>query len=138
MLVNGIIQFSAVVNPAGAPQTVTWEVLGGSSNGVIDTSGRYTAPASVPTTNPITVRAFCVDGSVAPGTAAVTIQPEPTGVTVNPPANSPPNWVAPDLTLGSSVTFSATVAPAAAPQGVNWRVIWKAQTFCFATTTSLD
>mgnify|MGYP001378503054 CR=1 FL=1 len=128
VLTNGQINFSAAVLPATAPQFVAWEVVGTSANGTIGAdTGIYTAPGSVPAGNPITVRAVCVDPSVSPGTASVTILPEPTSVTVTPPVDNPPNWVNPDLALGTTITFTASVTPAAAPQTVNWRIIWNAQ-----------
>jgi hypothetical protein len=128
MLVNTTLQFSAeVANVADAPQFVTWEVVGGNANGTISTAGLYTAPANVPASNPVTVRAFCVDPSVAPGTASVTVQPEPTSVQVVVPADNPPDWVYPNLRLGASIALSAVVLPAAAPQGLNWRVMWNSQ-----------
>lgn len=128
MLVNTTRQFTAeVANPATAPQFVTWEVVGGSANGTISSTGLYTAPATVPNTLPVTIRAFCVDPSVAPGTASITVQPDPTTVIVAPPADNPPNWVNPNLRLGASIAFSASVLPANAPQGINWRVRWNSQ-----------
>ncbi|MGA9529121.1 MAG: hypothetical protein WBS24_13490 [Terriglobales bacterium] len=49
-------QFSAnVVN--GSSQTVTWQVAGGSESGTIDSTGLYTAPASVPNPPSISVTA---------------------------------------------------------------------------------
>lgn len=128
MLVSSSQQFSAeVANAASAPQFVTWEVVGGNANGTISTSGLYTAPASVPASNPVTIRAWCVDPSVAPGTASVTVQPEPTTVQVTAPADNPPDWVNSNLRLGASIAFAALVLPAAAPQDVNWRVRWDNQ-----------
>lgn len=123
-LVGTQVQLTSQVLPASAPQFVTWEVVGGSVNGTISQQGLYTAPANVPNTNPVTIRAFCVDPSVAPDTAQITIQPYPTGVLVTPPADNPPAWVSPNLQLGASLQFNASVAPANAPQGVNWRIIW--------------
>lgn len=128
MLVNGTKQFTAqVANVATAPQFVGWAVVGGNANGTISEQGLYTAPASLPSTNPVEIRAYCVDPSVAPGTASITIQPEPTSVQVTPPSDNPPNWVNPDLGLSNTIGFSAAVLPAAAPQGVTWRVIWNSQ-----------
>ncbi|MCB9931796.1 MAG: hypothetical protein H6841_00065 [Planctomycetes bacterium] len=128
LLVGGSQQFTAeVANLATAPQFVTWEVVGGSVNGTVSASGLYAAPSTLPNSNPVTVRASCVDPSVAPGVASITVQPEPTNVLVSAPANNPPVWVNPDLRLGTSITFSASVSPAAAPQGVNWRVYWNSQ-----------
>lgn len=137
LVVGKTQQFTASVAPATAPQFVTWEVVGGSSNGTITTGGLYTAPSSVPAGNPVTIRAHSVslDPSVMPGTATITIQPEPVSVTVTPPANNPPNWVAPDLALGASISFTAAVLPAAAPQTVSWRINWNSQDWGSGNTT---
>jgi hypothetical protein len=135
LLVGASQQFSASVTPAGAPQNVTWQVVGGNANGTINAlTGLYTAPATPPVSNPVSIRATAVDGFTS-GNASVTIQPVPTGVNVIPPANNPPTWVAPDLRLGASITFTSQVLPAAAPQGVNWRVIWNSQDWGSGNTT---
>ncbi|MEZ5992182.1 MAG: hypothetical protein R3E76_07495 [Planctomycetota bacterium] len=128
VLVNGTNSFTAeVANVATAPQFVGWVVVGGNVNGTISDQGLYTAPSSVPTTNPVEIRAYCVDPSVAPGTASITIQPEPTNVQVTPPADNPPSWVKPDLALGATIGFTSSVVPTTAPQGVTWRVVWNSQ-----------
>ena len=135
LVVNTTQQFTASVTPASAPQFVTWEVVGGSANGTITNSGLYTAPSSVPAGNPVTIRAYCVKPSVSPGTSSYTIKPEPTSVTVTPPADNPPSWVNPDLALGAAITFTSAVLPAAAPQTVSWRIIWNSQDWGSGNTT---
>ncbi|MCC6465676.1 MAG: hypothetical protein IT463_10085 [Planctomycetes bacterium] len=121
VLLSGFQDFTAVVGPAGAPQNVTWEVDGGAANGVVDSNGRYYAPGIMPPSSLIYVRARSIDNTVS-GVAAVTLVPRPTGVTVIPPAASPPQWSPNDLQLGASITFTAIVLPTAAPQTVYWRV----------------
>ena len=136
LLVGDIEFFSATVTAASgtAPQIVDWDVIGGTPNGTIDSTGRYQAPPTVPAANPVTITATAVDGTV--GTAAVTVQPNPTNVIVTPPGNSPPAWVAPELRLGASITFASQVQPfPQAPQGVSWRVIWNSQDWGSGTTT---
>lgn len=123
-LVGTQVQLTSEVFPTTAPQLVTWEVVGGSVNGTITQNGLYSAPTTVPAANAVTIRGFCVDPSIAPDTVQIVIQPYPSGVVVSPPADNPPNWVSPDLRLGNTLQFSAVVSPAAAPQGVNWRIIW--------------
>ena len=123
-LVGTQVQLTSQVFPTGAPQFVDWEVLGGNVNGTISDTGLYTAPSSVPAANPITIRGFCVDPSISPDTVNITIQPYPSGVTVNPPADNPPDWIDPELRLGAAIQFNETVSPANAPQGVNWRIFW--------------
>lgn len=127
VLVNGTQMFTADVDPSGAPQIVEWEVVGGSVNGTITQNGVYTAPSTVPSPDKITVRAYSVDPSVPPGETTVQVVPEPTNITVTPPAANPPAWDPPDLLLGETIAFTADVSPSSAPDGVNWRVIWNSQ-----------
>jgi subtilase family serine protease len=68
-------KFSATVNN-DTNQTVTWAVTGGGANGAngtIDSSGNYTAPASVPSPALVTVTATSPD-TAQPGTGKVNIQ----------------------------------------------------------------
>jgi hypothetical protein len=78
--------FSATVT--GATGGVTWSVNdvpgGDGSVGTIDTAGRYLAPASVPASNPVTVRATSVSAPTASGSAAVTVLPLPSITSVSP------------------------------------------------------
>ena len=69
-------QFTAtVVNLANT--TVTWQVNGipggSSAVGTISTSGLYTPPAAIPSTNPVTVTAVSVASPSATGTASETV-----------------------------------------------------------------
>ena len=65
---GGVQQFTARVSPQSANQAVTWSLSGtgcsGASCGMIDETGKYSAPASVP--NPSTVKALAT--SVADST----------------------------------------------------------------------
>ena len=63
-------QFTATVSNATS-QTVTWSV-GGSAEGTIDSTGLYTAPATVPSPATVTVTATSALAT-SPGTATVTI-----------------------------------------------------------------
>lgn len=66
-------QFTASVSGTGTFSTaVTWSVDGGSTNGTINSSGLYTAPAAGVAARNVVVRAVAADGTTA-GTAAVTI-----------------------------------------------------------------
>ena len=123
-LVGSQVQLTSQVFPTTAPQFVTWEVVGGSANGTITQGGLYTAPANVPASNPVEIRGSCVDPAIAPDTASILIQPYPSGVTVTPPADNAPEWINPDLQLGATLQFTASVSPGNAPQDVNWRIIW--------------
>jgi uncharacterized protein (DUF1800 family) len=81
-------QFSAMVN--GSTSTaVTWEVNGvaggNSTTGTIDTTGKFTAPATLPTPNAISVQAVAKANPGSQGTSAVTLlNPIPVMATVNP------------------------------------------------------
>ncbi|MCC7508443.1 MAG: hypothetical protein IT464_03595 [Planctomycetes bacterium] len=121
VLVNGVVEFTGAVTPTTAPQHLTWEVVGGAVNGTISQTGRYQAPATHPTPNTITIRAFSVDPAIQPGTATLTIIPEPTSISVSAAQTGP-------LTLGQTRQYSSTVFPLTpapgAPQNVDWRVVW--------------
>ena len=122
VLLNSTQLFTGAVLPAGAPQLLTWEVEGGAANGTINNTGLYFAPSSLPSGNPVTIRAYSVDPSAPVGTATVTLVPEPQAVIVTSPLIFPP-----ELLLGNSVVVSSTVLPGAAPQTVTWRIIWAGQ-----------
>ncbi len=65
-------QFTATVNNS-TNQTVTWAVTGGSSNGTVDGTGLYTAPAVVP--NPATAMVTATSAlAVSPGSATVNLE----------------------------------------------------------------
>jgi hypothetical protein len=74
---GGEQQFTATVSPIGANQAVTWSVSGsscaGTSCGMIDTTGKYTAPATVPNPPTVVVTARSVTDSTKADTATVTI-----------------------------------------------------------------
>jgi hypothetical protein len=81
-------QFTATVTGA-ANTSVAWSVngvAGGSAaTGTIGSSGKYTAPASVPNPNPVTVRATSAADASVSATSAVTVQnPIPVLTGVNP------------------------------------------------------
>jgi uncharacterized protein (DUF1800 family) len=81
-------QFSATVN--GSTNTaVSWEVSGvaggNSTVGTIDTTGKFTAPVTLPTPSTITVQAVSQANPASQGTSAVTLlNPIPVMATVNP------------------------------------------------------
>jgi hypothetical protein len=84
--VGNLQAFSATVT--GASGGVTWSVNGitggDGSVGTIDSAGSYLAPATVPASNPVTVRATSVSSPTSSGTAAVTVLPLPSITSVNP------------------------------------------------------
>ncbi len=85
---NDTQQFTAAVTGTGN-SAVTWTVngvTGGDAiNGTISAGGLYTAPASVPNPNNVSVRATSVSTPATSGTAAVTLlNPLPVVTSVNP------------------------------------------------------
>jgi hypothetical protein len=73
------------VNVTGTTNAaVTWSVVGGSANGTINSSGFYTAPATVPNPAQVTVKAISQVDSAQFGTATVTVIPVIPSITVNP------------------------------------------------------
>ena len=112
---SAAMQFSATVQNSSS--TVLWQVNsaagGNSSVGVIDATGRYTAPANVPNPPNVTVTALLLADSSKLGSAAVTIVPPPgPSVAVLPPATS--------AAVGAIIAFTATVQNSTSP--VTWKV----------------
>ncbi|MCL4730917.1 MAG: hypothetical protein KJ044_10840 [Planctomycetes bacterium] len=119
ILLGGTGSFMATVAPAGAPQQVTWEVVGGSPNGTITPGGFYMAPPTMPASNIITIKATSVLTSVT-GTTQVTLMPEPTSVVVS--AAGGVTQLVLSGGMSSTLNFSAQVFPNGAPQTVTWRI----------------
>ncbi len=112
--------FTAAVSPGGAPQLVTWTVIGGAANGSVDNAGRYIAPATMPASNTVTIRATSVSTPVF-GEATVTLKPLPNSILVTTGASFPgPSQVA----LFANIQFTATIDPPDAPQQVFWTIDW--------------
>ena len=77
---NGTQQFNAVASPSSAQQTFTWTVTGttcsGSACGTVNSSGLYTAPATLPGGMPPIVKVTATssaDPTATPGNANVTL-----------------------------------------------------------------
>jgi uncharacterized protein (DUF1800 family) len=103
--------FAAVVS--GATNTsVTWSVNsvagGNATTGTIDANGMYTAPASLPTPNTVTIAATSAADTTQKGTATVTLQnPIPVLTSVSPSTISASAF---SLTLtGSGFVTNSTV-----------------------------
>lgn len=87
--VNGVQQFVALVTPVEDNQSVTWAISGtgcsGAGCGVVDATGKYTAPATLPNPATLTVTATSVADSTESAAATVTIvaapSPGPTAFT---------------------------------------------------------
>lgn len=99
--VGGTQQFSA--NELNIPSSIVWTVNGVSggnvTDGTIESTGLYTAPAAIPNPPTVTIAAISTVDSSVSGPATVTIIPE---VTISPSSITVP--------AGSIQTFSATVA----------------------------
>ena len=106
----------AATASGGSLNTVTWQVNtitgGNSSVGTIDNAGNYTAPASVPSGNTVTVAAVSNDVSTVTATSIVTILP-PATVTLTPTQAA--------LTAGATLPFTANVQ-GAPTSTVTWEV----------------
>ncbi|GAC1513154.1 MAG: hypothetical protein NVS1B11_24850 [Terriglobales bacterium] len=71
---NGTQQFVASATPSGAPQTFNWSVsCTGSPCGTVDSTGLYTAPATIPSPATVTVTATSTISSTATDHATVTL-----------------------------------------------------------------
>jgi hypothetical protein len=97
-------QFTATVGNT-ANTAVTWQVNGVSGGnatvGTISTTGLYTAPTSVPSSNPVTVKAISQADNTKSDTATVTIV-APISVTVSPKTAT--------VVISATQQFTATVA----------------------------
>jgi hypothetical protein len=80
---GGVQQFTVTVSPSGGNQAVTWSVSGtgctGATCGTIDSTGRYTAPATVPNPATVAVTATSAADPTKFGPATVTVVIEPPG-----------------------------------------------------------
>jgi hypothetical protein len=74
---GGVRQFTATVSPSGANQAVTWSLSGtgctGASCGTIDSTGKYTAPATAPTPATVTLTATSVTDATTSASATITV-----------------------------------------------------------------
>ena len=105
--------FSATVT-GSLNLAVTWSVIGGAVNGVINPGGVYTAPAAMPASSTVTVRATSVANALMSADAAVTLLVPPVIVAVNPTTAT--------VQLGNTKSFSASVT-GTANTAVTWSVL---------------
>lgn len=116
--VNGTQQFTAAVNNS-TDQAVTWSVNGVAGGnpvtGWVSSTGRYTAPNTVPSPATVTVQAASQNTPSAAGTATITISAPaaPVSVSVSPSSMT--------LRPGSTQQFSASVNNSS-DQTVTWSV----------------
>ena len=105
------VQLYAVVSNS-TNTSVTWQVNGvaggDSTNGTISTSGLYTPPAAIPSTNPVTISAVSAASSTASGTLSETVQ-NPVPVLSSATANTTGNTTYLVDVFGSSFVNGATV-----------------------------
>jgi hypothetical protein len=71
-------QFAATVNNS-SNQSVTWAVAGGSANGMVDGTGLYTTPVTVPNPAAVKVTATAAADATKSGSATVNVE-TPTGL----------------------------------------------------------
>lgn len=91
---------------------VTWQVNGvtggDSTHGTISSSGLYTPPAAIPSTNPVTIAAVSVGTPTASGTLSETVQ-NPVPVLASATANTTGNTSYLVDVVGSSFVNGATI-----------------------------
>jgi hypothetical protein len=125
VVVNQTQQFTATV-AGGSNTAVTWsvnDIAGGNTTlGTISSAGLYTAPASVPASNPVTVKATSVGDSTQFFSATVTVTASPITVVISPPS----------ATVAKTKTqqFTATVTGS-----TNTGVTWSVNTFTGGNST---
>jgi len=116
----GQTQFTATVS--GGSAGVTWSVNGtvggGSNQGVISSSGLYTAPTTLPSPNTVTVAAASADNSAQSASATVTIlNPQPAISSISPAtiplgtANTKVTVTGTGFANGSVVEFGGAALP---------------------------
>ena len=114
---GGEQQFTATVSPIGANQAVTWSVSGkgctGASCGMIDATGKYTAPATVPNPPTVMVTARSVTDPTAAVTATVTIINTPPSFSLNPTSLAFGNQTINTTSTPRTVTLTNTGSTAA-------------------------
>jgi hypothetical protein len=118
---GGVQQFSATVSPSGANQAVTWSVSGtgctGASCGMIDATGKYTAPATVPNPPTVVVTVRSVADPTAAVTATVTIINTRPSFSLNPTSLAFGNQTINTTSVPRTVSLTNT-GSAAAPISV--------------------
>lgn len=111
------LQFSASVTNT-SNTAVTWQVngtAGGSSSaGTITSGGLYTAPASVPNPDSVTVTAVSQADTSASGSATVTIEATPAALSITPRTVT--------VLAAATQQFTLTVSGSSTVPAVNWQV----------------
>jgi len=105
--------FAATVT-GSANTAVTWTVGGGSANGTVTAGGVYSAPATMPASPSVIVRATSQANVLISADAAVTLVPPPVVVAVSPASTT--------VQIGFTKQFGAAVT-GTANQAVTWTVL---------------
>ncbi|MBI5376719.1 MAG: carboxypeptidase regulatory-like domain-containing protein [Candidatus Schekmanbacteria bacterium] len=105
-------QFTAEVSNVISNSTVAWSVIGGNSNGTIDSSGLYTAPSEMPANSSVMVRATSEEDNSVYGEATVTL--ESPSYTISLVAPDIPNGSIYNLLAISTTTAVSEVTAAVA------------------------
>lgn len=118
VLLGDSLRMTAQAAPLGlAPQIVSWKVVEGPASGSIDADGLYRAPAAMPPSPVVTIRATAVNGVV--GNTTLTLAQRPNRVVVSAAGQ------ATTLALDGTLQFSAQVNPFPdTPQAVRWRILF--------------
>jgi len=115
------LQFTAVVNPSTASQSVTWTVAGETGpvkpgTSIDAASGLLTVDATETAGTILTVTATSSTTSVFASVNVTVVNAEPTIFTITPAGN------ATSVVRGDTLQFSAVVNPPTASQDVTWSV----------------
>src|SRR6218665_1614613 len=110
--IGGSLTLAAAVLPAEAPQAVRWTTSDPTKVAIDPASGAVTGIAK----GTAVITAVATDGSLAKGTITVTVTADvavkATSVVITP--------AEPSVGIGGSLTLTAAVLPAEAPQAVTW------------------
>ncbi len=106
--------FSATVT-GNANTAATWSVVGGAANGSVTAAGLYTAPAVMPASPVVKVRASAAANASVFADATVTLTAPPVVTVAVAPASS-------SVQLGTTRSFAATVT-GSANTAVTWTVL---------------
>ncbi len=123
--------FTALIQPTAAlNHAVTWDIVEGAGFGSMTPvsspaqgpqTATYSAPAIMPMPNQgyATVRCTSVAAPTVAATWRLYFGDSPAGVSLTP--------VNPDVVLGYTQQFNASVTPSSAPQFINWQVVGGSQ-----------
>ncbi|HUB51907.1 MAG TPA: hypothetical protein VL986_07165 [Terracidiphilus sp.] len=130
---GGQLTLTAVVADDFSNSGVTWQCNPGSCNpssssGASPYTTTFTAPSSVPTSNPVTLTATSIADPTKSGTVAATIVPS-----ISVSATSAAN----PITAGGAASISAVVTNDIAPGGITWSASCSVAANCgtFGATT---